>query len=213
MFTIDLLKGQGTPTKSSAENIAIISAAFAVPIIIVIVIFGFYLRNSIFISIQRQKIVNYEAKIAELSEAIKLQESFDRERNIINSSLGEVSSTIGRYLQWSPILVMLVKNMPDSITLTELKAKQSFVRMKVRNEDDPEKVSNISVPVRQLQINVSGNPYSISTGVVKDFKDRIRHSALLGSKLENIRVSQQTGTLDGHEVTSYEIDCTFKPQL
>ena len=45
MFTIDLLKGQGIPIKSRPTGIAISAAAVAVPVIIAIVMLGFYLRN------------------------------------------------------------------------------------------------------------------------------------------------------------------------
>ena len=55
MFTIDLLKGQGIPIKSRPEGIVIAAVTLAVPIIIAVIIFSFYLNNSIVISIQRQK--------------------------------------------------------------------------------------------------------------------------------------------------------------
>ncbi len=66
MFTIDLLKGQCIPAKSRPEGIAIAAATFAVPIIIAIVMFGFYLSNIINISIQKREVVRYKKKISQL---------------------------------------------------------------------------------------------------------------------------------------------------
>jgi Tfp pilus assembly protein PilN len=211
MFTIDLLKGQGTPAKSRPEGIAIVAATLAVPVIITIVMFGLYLRNKIIISVNKQEIVNYEKKIAELSDAVELQKSFENEKAAINSCLSEVSTSLGSHTQWSPVLTTLVKNMPDSVVLTDLEVKQSSVKRKVPKKDDPKIMIDISVPVRTLQINVCGNPQSDCDKAVRGFRERLRSSALLGPKLENIRVSQRFGTLQDQDVVSYQIDCIFKP--
>ncbi len=213
MFTIDLLKGQGLPAKSRPEGIAIAATTLAVPVIIAIVMFGFYLRNKIIISIQKQEIVNYETKIVELSDAVELQKSFENEKNAVSSCLSEVSTFISRHTQWSPVLTTLVKNMPDSVVLTELNVKQSSVKRKVPKKDDPKKMIDISIPVRTLQMNVCGSPQSNCDKAVRDFRDRLRSSAFLGPKLENIRVSQRFGTLESRDVVFYQIDCIFKPEL
>ena len=213
MFTIDLLKGQGLPAKSRPEGIAIAATTLAVPVIIAIVMFGLYLRNKIIISIQKQEIANYETRIGELSEAVELQKSFENEKNAIGSCLSEVSTSIGGHPQWSPVLATLVKNMPDSVVLTDLEVKQGSVKRKVPKKNDPKKMIDIFVPVRTLRINVCGSPQSDCDKAVRDFRERLRSSTLLGPKLENIRVSQRLGTLQNRDVVSYQMDCIFKPGL
>jgi len=213
MFTIDLLKGQGIPIKSRPKGIVIAVITLAVPIIIAIAILGLYLSNSIAMSIQKQGIINYETKIGGLSDAVELQKSFEKEKAVISSALSEVKSSIGRHTQWTPVLATLVENLPDSLVLTELRVKQNSVKIKVPKKDDPQKMVDISVPVRTLQMSVSGRPGDNCDEAVRDFKDRLRSSALLGPKLEDIRVSQKFGTLEGRDVISYEIDCIFKPEL
>ena len=211
MFTIDLLKGQGIPMKSRPEGIAIAAAALAVPVIVAIVMFGFYLRNGIVISIQKQEIVNYEIKINKLSDAVELQKSFENEKNLIGSILSEVKSSMGRHIQWSPILETLAKNMPALVVLTGLEAKQHFVKRKVQGKDNASKM--INVPVRTLQMTVGGSSHSNCDRAVRRFRDRLRLADLLGPKLEDIRVSQECSALQGQDVVSYEIDCIFKPEL
>ncbi|MHC4570931.1 MAG: hypothetical protein ACYS0C_02485 [Planctomycetota bacterium] len=213
MFTIDLLKGQGVPIKSRPEGIAVTAVTFAVPVIIAIVMFGFYLSNRIVISVQKQRIVSCQANIDKLSDAAELKESFEREKKSINSCLSEVASALGRHPQWSDILVTLVENMPDSMVLTRLEAKEHSVKRKVPKKDDPGKTVDISVPARTLQMSVSGNPHYNSDKAVRDFRNRLRFSTLLGPKLEDIRVSQKSDKLEGQDVASYEIDCIFKPEL
>jgi len=213
MFTIDLLHGQGIPIKSGPGGVAIAATAFAVPIIITITMLGYYLHTRIIMSIQKQGIINYEAKIGELSEAVERQESFEKEGNVIRSCLSEVSSSIGRHTQWSPVLITLVENMPGPVLLTELSVERSSLKRKVPQKNDPKKMINISVPVRTLHMRVCGSLQSNSDEAIKDFRDRLCSSSWLGSRLENISVSQEFGMLDGRDVVFYEIDCVFKPGL
>jgi len=213
MFTIDLLKGERIPLKSRPEGVAIGTLTFVVPIIAAIVMFGFYLNNSIAMSIQKRNIMKYEEKAYELSGAVKLQKSLEKEKSAINSCLSEVSSSIDRHTQWSGILTTLAKHMPDSMVLTRLEVKQRSVTKRVPSKADPEKMMSINIPVRTLHINVCGSAQFDCDRAVKDFKDRLRASPLVGPKLEAIKVSQEFATLEGQEVVCYGIDCVFKAGL
>jgi Tfp pilus assembly protein PilN len=213
MFTIDLLKGQGIPIKSGPWGLVIAAMAFAVPVLVAMVMLGFYLVDRIVISEKKQAIVNYERYINKLSDAVKLQESFEKEKNNINSCLSEALSSAGKHTQWSPILATVVENMPDSMVLTRLEVKQRSANKKVPQKDDPNKMIDVGVPASTLQMSVSGRSQANNDKAVKDFKDRLRLSALLAPKLEDIIVSQKSDTFEGQDVVSYEIDCIFKPEL
>lgn len=213
MFTIDLLKGEGIPIKSGPEGIAVAVITFAVPVIIAILMFGSYMSSSADLSIQKQEIIRHERKIRELSDAVEMQKSFEKEKTIITSCLSEVASSIGRHTQWSPVLATLARNMPDSIVLNRLEVRKKSVKRSVPKKDDPEKMVDISVPVTTLRMNVSGDPRYDCDRAVRNFRNRLRLSTVLGPKLEHIRVSQESDTIEGQDVVSYEIDCIFKPEL
>jgi Tfp pilus assembly protein PilN len=213
MFTIDLLKGRGVPAKSRPRNIAVAVVAVVVPVIIAIAMLGFFLHNRIIISIKKNTIGNYETRISGLSDAIEMQKSFEKEKSIYSNCLSEVSSSLDRHTQWSPVLVTLVENMPDSVMLTALDVKQRSTRMKVRQKDDPAKMIDVFVPVRTLQMKVVGRPKTNCDEAIRDFSELLRSSSLLGPKLENIRISQGLGKIKDQEVVSYQIDCIFKPGL
>jgi hypothetical protein len=213
MFTIDLLKGQGVPIRSGPWGLVITAMAFAVPTFVAIIMLGFYLGDRIVISEKRQAIVNYEGYIDKLSDAVKLQESFEKEKNNINNCLSEALSSAGKHTQWSPILAIVVESMPDSMVLTRLEVKQRSATKKVPQQDDPNKTIDVSVPASTLQMTVSGRAQANNDKAVKDFKDRLRLSALLAPKLEDIVISQKSDTFEGQDVVSYEIDCVFKPEL
>jgi len=213
MFEIDLLQGRGVPIKSSPKNIAAAAIAFAIPVIISMVMFSAYLKNRISMSIQKEQIANYETKIEGLADALKLQKSLEQEKGAVKTRMDEVKSSLARHIQWSPILVELVKNMPNSVILTKLEVKQHFTRRKVPKKDDPEKTVDISVPIRSLRITLNADPQTNSDEAVKNFRNDILASAVIGPKLEDLRISQEVETFLGKEVVSYEIDCILKPQI
>ncbi len=199
--------------KSNPGGIAIAAVTVVVPITVAIIMLGFYLYNKTTASIKEQEIVRCQAEIAELSGAVELQESLEKEKIVYGDCLSEVKSSISRYIQWSPVLVTLVENMPNSVMLTGLEVKQHSVRKKVPKKDNPQEMIEISVPVRILQMSVSGSPQYNCDKAVRDFRDSLRSSAFLGPMLENISVSQESETLEGRDVASYEIDCVFKVRL
>jgi Tfp pilus assembly protein PilN len=213
MFKIDLLKGQGVPLKSSPGGIAITAITIAIPLCILVIMFGFNVNDKTYMSIKEQEIVRCQSEIDKLSGAVKLQESLEKEKILYGSCLSEVKSSIGKYIQWSPVLVTLVENMPNSVMLTELEVKQDSVRRKVPKPDNPQEMVDGSVPVKILRMSISGGPQYDCNKEVRDFQDRLQSSAFLGPKLENIVVSRESETLKGRDVASYEIECVFKPRL
>ncbi len=211
MFTIDLLKGQGVPVRVGPWGLVITAVGFAVPIFAALIMLGVYLSDRIDISSRKQAIDNCDKYIEKLSDAVELHESFENEKNNINNCLAEALSSAGRHTQWSPILATVVESLPDSMVLTRLEVKQRSATKKVPQQDDPNVMVDVSVPASTLQMSVSGRSEANNDKAVKDFKDRLRLSALLAPKLEDIVISQKTDTFEGKEVVSYDIDCIFKP--
>jgi Tfp pilus assembly protein PilN len=211
MFTIDLLKGQNLPVRTKPQGVAIFVATFAVPALVAMLMVGFYFRNEVIISVQEQNVSGFETQIQRLADALKLRKSSEKEKLSVNNCLADVASSIHRHIQWSPILVTLVENLPESVVLTNLEVKKQSVKRQVVASGDSKK-SDTSVFVRTLKMRVSGEPTSNCDLDVKNFRDRLRASDFLGPKLEDIVIaSQGHDTLDGRDVITYDIDCIFKP--
>ncbi|MCX5635278.1 MAG: hypothetical protein NTW55_05505, partial [Planctomycetota bacterium] len=206
MFTIDLLKGKGVPAKTGPEGIAVAAVAFAVPLIIAIIMLGGFFRNRIVISIQTGAISNYDAKIIQLADAVQLQKSFENEKNTVNNSLAEVASNIGGHIQWSPVLVTLVENMPGPVFLTKLDVKQNSVKVKMPQKDDPKKTIETQVQANTLQMNLLGSSPTGCDKEVRDFRDRLSATipAAGRQQLEDIKVAQQVGKFEEQDAVSYE---------
>lgn len=213
MFKIDLLKGQGIPPRRGPGGIAIIAVTVTIPVAAAIAMFGSYLHSKIVVSIKQQEVVRWEAEVDKLSGAVELQKALEKEKIVYGDCLSEVKSSINKHTQWSPVLTTLIKDMPDSVVLTELGVEYDSVKRQVPKKDDPQKMIEIDVPVRILRLSVSGSPQSNCDEAVKAFQNRIRSSAILGPRLENIGVSQKFETLKDRDVVSYQINCVFKPGL
>jgi len=113
MFTIDLLKGAGLPPKGDARRAVFAGIAAAVPVLAAIALFGFYLNNKIFISIQQREIELYGAKTDKLAAAVARQRALEGRKSACTRSLAEVSAALRRYTQWSGILATIVSSMPE----------------------------------------------------------------------------------------------------
>jgi Tfp pilus assembly protein PilN len=213
MFTIDLLNGQGLPLKSKPGGIAIVAVAAAIPLTIAIGMLSLYLNDKILVSINEQEIARWETEIGKLSDAVEQQEALEREKIAYSKSLAEVKSSINRHTQWSPILRTLIENMPDSVVLTELGVDYDSIKKQVPKKDDPHKIVEFDILIRTLRLIVSSGSQRNCDDAVRDFRDRLLSSAVLGPKLENIGVSQKSEALKGKDGVSYEISCLFKPEL
>ncbi|MHC4132265.1 MAG: hypothetical protein ACYSSP_07215 [Planctomycetota bacterium] len=215
MFKIDLLKGQGIPVRNRPESIAIAAVALVVPVVILFMMIVCFFQNKVIISINENRIAQYERKIDDFAGAVQLQQNFESEKSQIKEYLEEIGSSLslGLHKQWTPVLVTIIENIPDSVVLTELEVKKSALKTKVPKKTDPEKTVSIDVPVRTLRMSVSGNATTNCDQKIKEFREKLYASEALGSMLENIMVSRKMSVLqEGNEI-SYQIDCVFKPGL
>ncbi len=211
IFKIDLLKGQCIPQKSGASGMAIAFLTTVVPVMIVIAIIGLFTWNKVAMSLINREIKSFEVKTSAFAEAIEFQRTMEMEKAHQGLYLSEVKSEIGKFNQWSPIIAMLVENMPSSVALTELEVKQDSVKKKVPNKDNPKEMIEINIPVTTMRMKMSDNSLANNDEAVRVFRDYLRTNPLLGPKLEKIEIyNKETSVVDGQDVAFYMMDCTFK---
>jgi len=217
MFKIDLLKGEGLPAKSRPECIAISAVTVVVPVMLAAILLGYFFHGKAVIAVYQSRINQCEKKIEGLSEAVQLRKSFESEKTEINTYLSEVAEALsmGIHTQWSPILVAVVENIPASVVLTDLNTTVGSVRRKVPKKNDPKKTVSINIPVRTLQMSVTGATGTDCDRDVREFRDKLYASDILGPKLDTITVSRKMDIWhdEGDGAISYQIDCVFKPGL
>jgi hypothetical protein len=210
IFTIDLLKGGGVPFKSGPAGVVLAVITAAVPVVVAITLGGLYLNNKVVMSLKAGEISSLETKVDELSDVIERQRALEREKFHYNVCLSEIKSTIGKFNQWSPVLTTLVENMPRSVILTELEVDQNIVKKKVPDKNKPGKMIEVDAPVTTMRVMVSDSSRTDSDQAVKEFRDYLFSSSILGPKLEKADVSKESGTQGGQDVVYYVINCVFK---
>ncbi|MBN2590527.1 MAG: hypothetical protein JXA96_11755 [Sedimentisphaerales bacterium] len=211
IFTIDLLKGQGIPPKSSPVGLLIIVSSALIPVFLAITFYGLYNNNKIVTKIKQQDVLKLEADILELSEALETKRNLDRKVFFYNTCLSEVKSSIKKYKQWSPVLAILLEEMPSSVLLKNLKVEQEKVRKNSLGTIDP--LNAKDVIVTKLVLQISNREQGDYAEQVKEFRNRLYASSALSSKLENIISTREAKQNNGIETISYKIECLFKPEI
>lgn len=213
LFTIDLLKGRGIPPKSGPTGLAIAVITALVPVIIAITLYGLHRNNEVVTKLQKKEVLKLEEKTAKLSDAVTMQKTLEKEKVLYKACLEEVKASVGKFHQWSPVLVTLAEEMPDSVVLTELEVEQKNVPKEVPKKDKPGKMTTIDVTITKLIIWINNQGQGDYDEQVKDFKDRLYASDSLGSKIDKITFSRSAEENDGTELVSYRIECLFKSEL
>lgn len=213
MFTIDLLKGHGVPPSSGPAGLMIVIATSLVPVLLAVFSYGLYHNNDVVTKIEEQKVLKIEDKISGLAGALETKKSLERKKVFYNSCLYEVKSSIRKYSQWSPVLSILLEEMPSSVVLTGLEVDHEMVQKSNAGPNEPiSPLNTINVNVTKLKIQIRNNGQGDYAKDVKDFRNRLYESPALGSKLEDIIFSREAEQRDGIETISYEIECVFKSE-
>jgi len=210
MHTIDLLRGQGIPAKTTLGSAAMVVVIVAVPILAAAGMVDRYMQNKTDIEIKQQAIETEQKTIEEFADAVKFKESLDKQQVAVNDKLSEVSSCLGKYIQWSPVLETLAGYMPAKMVMSGLKAESTSEQQKVASKIDPKSTVNVTVYKRKLVLDISGSEQRDYGSVVQTYANRLKSSPVLGPKLEDIVVSQNTGRYGDDNTVSYTMNLMFK---
>jgi hypothetical protein len=211
MFTIDLLKGRGIPPRTGPGGLLIIMVTAVIPVAMAILFYGLYHDSKVVTRIKQNDVLKLEADIAELAGSLKVKRDLERKKLFYNTCLSEVKSSISKFNQWSPVLAILLEEMPSSVQLKNLEVEHEKVRKNPSGIPDPLKPNDITVT--KLVLNISNREQGDYSEQVKDFRNRLYASSALGSKLENITFSREANQNNGIETISYKIECLFKPGI
>lgn len=210
MHTIDLLRGQGIPAKTTLGSVAMIVVMIAVPILAAAGMVDRYMQNDTDIGIKQQTIKTEEKTIEQFADAVKFKESLLKQQSAVNDKLSEVSSCLGKHIQWSSILVTLANNMPAQMVMNGLRAESSTVRQKVASKKDPKRTVNVTVSKRKLVLDISGSERLNYGSLVESYSKRLKASPALRTKLEDIEVSQNPVNVGDINTVSYTMNLIFK---
>ncbi|MBN1974828.1 MAG: hypothetical protein JW787_14405 [Sedimentisphaerales bacterium] len=213
MFTIDLLKGQGIPSRNKPIGAAIVLITSVVPLLIAISLCGLHWHSKVVTRLKQHDIQKLAANISQLSDAVAIKRDMERKKSFYNTCLTEVKSSIGKFTQWSPVMSILIEEMPASVILTGLEVEHERMKKPVSNNNQSNSAETKDVTVTKLVLQVSNQGQGDYGKQIKDFRERLYASPVLGSKLDKIDFSRKAVEKDGMETISYQIECLFKQEL
>jgi Tfp pilus assembly protein PilN len=210
MHTIDLLRGQGIPVKTTLGSAAMVVVMVVVPILAAAGMADRYLQNQTETGIKQQAITVEQKTIDEFAADVKYRESLQKQQDVVNSKLSEVSSSLGNYIQWSAALETLARYMPAQMVMSSLKAESTSERQQVPSKTDPKRTVNVTILKRRLVLDISGTELRDYGDVVQAYANRLKSSPVLSPKLEGIEVSQKPGSSGDANTVSYTMNLKFK---
>ncbi|MHC4331424.1 MAG: hypothetical protein ACYSWW_25245 [Planctomycetota bacterium] len=210
MHTIDLLRGEGIPPKTTLGSVLIVVVIAAVPVLVGAAMADRYLQSRETIAIQQKAITTDKATIEELADIVALQKLVEQSQSVTNTRLSEVASCLGDYVQWSPVLVTLVENMPEKMVMSKLSAESTVERIRVPKKDNPNQEIDVSVTKRTLVLDISASQPGNYETIVRDYRTRLKASELLGPKLEEITASKKPGGSGDDKTVSWTMNLIFK---
>lgn len=214
MFAIDLLKGTGIPPKSEPVGFIIIAVTILVPLVFAVSLFGFYYQSKVAAKIKQQDVLKLEKSISKLSGAVEIKQNLEKQKLFYNTCLSEVKSSVRKYSQWSPVMAMLLEEMPSSVALKGLEVEHEKIKKETpKKKDKSSKTETTEMIMTKLILQITNQDQGDYLEEVKDFRNRLYSSPVFGSKLQNIVFSRQAEQSDGKETISYQIECIFKPEL
>jgi len=209
MHTIDLLRGQGIPVKTTLGSAAMVIVMVVVPILAASGMVDRYMQNVTDIEIKQRAIKTEEKTIEQFADAVKFKASLDRQQSAVNAKLSEVSSSLGKHIQWSPILVTLAECMPGDMVISGLRGEIISGRPKASGNVS-NRQSKASVTQRKLVLDISGSGQSNYSSLVENYKNRLKSSPALRTKLDDILVGQNRGIARDIYTVSYTMTFMFK---
>lgn len=210
MHTIDLLRGQGIPAKTTLGSAAMVIVIVVVPILAGAAMADRYLQNKTDIEIKQQQIILEQATIEKFADAVKFKESIQMQQNAIGGELSEVASCLDNYIQWTPVLETIARYMPSQMVMNELRVENTSDRQRITSENNPNSTAYVTVYKRKLVLVISGSELRDYNSDVENYSESLKLSPVLGPKLERIEFSQNPISTGEVKTVSYTMNFEFK---
>jgi len=212
MHTIDLLRGEGVPAKATAGTMTIVIVTVVVPLLIGVVLVDRYLNNRELIAIQQEAIAHNQATIDGLAGDVATKEAKIEEQAVITSKLKEVATCVDDYIQWTPVLLALVRNLPTDMIVSRVTASSRVEKKRVPSPTDPNNTININITNRSLDVDVTGTEQKDYGRKVQEYTEKLKKSDELKDILKDVGISQKRGSSADYETATWTMNLIFKPQ-
>lgn len=207
MYNIDLLKGQGLPSRDGVQKVAVIAIYSAMILILSVFVFCYNYHCNHVLQSKNEMIVQLESRLGNMAGVLEQIKDYKKRDIELRKSLVEVSDFLKYQNQWTGIMLFLNEKWPAGFMLDEIEVKVKNRSIRVPQRNDPDKKIAVNVPIRTLKINLHTLDNKESDQKIRGFQQQIRENQLFVSSIHDVIITRrEPGDFYGSPVTFYEID-------
>lgn len=218
MFTIDFLKNQGLPEKSRLFEVGLIAGIMAASLLVFCLIGIQCFNNNSDLRSKQKALAQCESMLQKASGEGSLKSRIEKNLKIYDECYVEIAGSIGRYVQWTPVLQEFVGSLPPSMLLNELSVIRTVSKKKITSTIDPKKKVDIEIINRTLKSDVYDFMPETQGSAIENYLGRLRSSQSLKGVLDGAYIVQSSDAeyknSDGtsRNVKNHIINCLIKSQ-
>ena len=218
MFTIDFLKTKGLPEKPRFFEVGLLTGVAGVLLLGLCLLGTQYFYNKSVLRSKQKALSHHESMLAKTSGEDSQKSRIEKKLDVYDRCYFEIAGSIGRYVQWTPVLREFVELLPPSMLLNELSVMRTISKKKVTSTIDPKKKVDIEIINRTLKSNVYDfMPETQGTAVENYLADLRSSQPLKGILEETYIVESSEDEYEGsnnktHNVKKHIITCVLKSQ-
>lgn len=207
MFKIDFLKSQGLPIRSKPLDAAIVTIAVMISLVVLCLMFTVYVENSITLKTNAQQVTSLEMKLKLARTQNHKALGADETLAVYEQCYKEIANSIGRYVQWTPILHKLAETLSPSMLLNELSVQRTIEKLKVTSVKDPNKKVDYEIINRMLKGDLYDFMPEADDTEVKTYLATLRDSNWFG----DVYLAQSSDSeFDDRKIKNHIINCQLK---
>lgn len=217
MFEIDFLKGQGLPQKHRAIEAGVYTATAAFFILILLVLWIQFLQNKSELKSKQDQLARLEARAAKSCGQGSVKFHLENSLKVCDESYKEIADSIGRYVQWTPILQEFANSLPSSMVLNELSIIRSVEKKNITSKIEASKKVDYEIINRSIKSNIYDIASNCDRTTIVTYLESLRGTEPLKSLLKEAYVAESSDAeykLYGvsRKVKNYVINYVLKPQ-
>lgn len=218
MFTIDFLKNQGLPEKNRLFEVGVLSGITAASLLVFCLLGIQYFHNNSVLKSKQKALLQCESILQKTSGEGSLRARIEKDLNIYDEYYLEIAGSIGRYVQWTPVLREFADLLPPSMLLNELSVVRTIEKRKVTSIRDPKKKVDIEIVNRTLKSDVYDFMPETEGTAVENYLDDLRSSQSLKGVLDKVYIAESSDAEykdskgKKHKVKNHIINCLLKSQ-
>ena len=190
MFKIDFLKGKGLPARSRKFETGLFAGIAAVSVLILCLLCVQYFHNSLTLRLRHKQLAALESMLEGTAGSVNIESRIKKDLNIYNECYFEIAVSIGRYVQWTPLLRELANSLPPSMLINELSVTRTIKKEKVASIMEPGKQVDFEIVSRTLNSDLYGFTPDENDTAVKSYLAIWRDSEVLNGAFEKVYLAE-----------------------